>query len=461
MQEVVAALTLAIKRHKTGTALSSARTLLVLQGADAAMATVKRFGVFRPSTYEFKAPSALKVLQDWISQAAIYNLSSDDVNYLTSTQALWCLASGIHALSQSILSRLRKLDAFVIKTLLAEVDYAFTYGRDERNERYNITDLDNPEEMSEAFSYLLHQFHQHIGLKKKHFGALEDQAGYSPKYLELLSDAAKICRYRAAEVLLEAFPYTAQEDALGARIRAIDPLLEKSLRLGYIQAQMQSNIRRAEATAAFQPGHNPNSIVHYAEQLFQEYGDQMFELAEYPARRYRLVLPKIDASNRFFSDNHTFIEDEVTIEMLAIEDYIAPKNVIHANVINYITVLDILKLQRFFMFLHVGLRHTIERHRPYSEMDGLYMASCLPVFRRENLIEALTPIIGPNVEALLDLLTCDLQADYIDLQYAPIIEADGCYMLSMAVLANSNLVRNLLCRNNRRLTLGPDRKSVV
>lgn len=204
VQEAVGALTVAIKRNKTGTALSAARALLVLQGADAAIATIKRAGVFRPSTYEFQAPTVLQLLQDWISQAAMYTLSSDDVNYLTSTQALWRMAPGIHALSQSILSRLRQLDPFVIKTLLAEVDYAFTYGRDERIERYSITDLDNPEEMSEAFSYLLHQFHQHIGLKKKHFGEQEDQAGYSPAYLELLSDAAKICRYRDAEVLLEA-----------------------------------------------------------------------------------------------------------------------------------------------------------------------------------------------------------------------------------------------------------------
>lgn len=119
-----------------------------------------------------------------------------------------------------------------------------------------------------------------------------------------------------------------------------------------------------------------------------------------------------------------------------------------------ITVIDILKVQRFFSFLQIGMRRAFDRHNPLFQRSLIWLNSCIPVFQRKKLIETLQQLLGnEKAEEMLRLLTCDISSDYVDLQYSPIIERGGWCMFSMAVLTSSNLVRNILCHYEQRLTM--------
>jgi hypothetical protein len=455
VDKAVAALGEAIERNRIGIALSTARTILVLLGPSKAIARLKREGVFRSSKYDFHAPVVGKLLNDWIDNAALYGFADAHASYLASATTLWSLAPAMRALQRSLTSRLHERDPVAIKTLLAEVDAAFAYGSDKRNLIYATTGLRTPEEMAEAFSYLLRLFHREIGLMRRHFGLLDSEAGYSPFYLELLQDAGKVCNYLEAEVLVEAFPYTAIRSGNGVRITSIDPTLEMSIRLGYVQSEMQGHIRHQQLFAAHQATETaPLSITRFAEKFFNELGDKVFELVQDPVPRYRLQFPFIEERRHFFGDDHAFLEDLSSIKMLGTEDYVESDQVVYSVVVGTIRVIDLLKVQRFFRFLQLGFFNALESHHRASEIAGLFMSSCLPVFRRENLMNILQHVVGEaKALEMLDLLTCNLKESYIDLQYTPIVASDGLFMLSLAVLANSNLVRNLLCHHGVRLTM--------
>lgn len=114
--------------------------------------------------------------------------------------------------------------------------------------------------------------------------------------------------------------------------------------------------------------------------------------------------------------------------------------------------MDLYKVQRLFRFLHHGLKRAVDRHEPFSERAGLYRASCLPVLSRERTLFALGLAVGAaKAPEVLLLLTADPAAPGLDIQDAPLIAAGRYFMVSPAVLASSNLPRNILSRLHQRL----------
>lgn len=292
----------------------------------------------------------------------------------------------------------------------------------------------------------------------RHFGRTDAAAGYDTRYRTLLGDALKVCRYREAEVLLEGFPFHAQLGADGVRIASIDPVLEQSIRIGYVQTELQSNVHYHRLHSARAAGEIA-SLPVLADQFFGQHGNQVSQLKRTPVPRYTMELPMGQPMAQLFREDALFLEDISCFEALGSEEYIEPATVPHAVVAGNITVLDLLKVQRLFRFLHLGLLKALEQHVPFSEQAGLYMTSCLPVFTRGGLIHILHHAVGEaKAPEILHLLTGDLTAPDLDIQYTPIISAGGYYMLSPAVLSRSNLPRNLLCKLRRRLVpAAPDR----
>lgn len=196
----------AIRRNRQGRALSAARALLVLAGPVKAIERLKRDGILRASSFEFNSPAIDKLVADWVEHASVYGLPPTAVTYLTSTANLCRLAPAVRTLHLGLKSRLRLERIAILKCLLAEVDASFA-DPDPVDVGHGDERPATREELAEAFSYLLGQFHAHVGLTEVQFALTDPDAGYDPRYRTLLGDALKICRYCEAEVLLEAFPY--------------------------------------------------------------------------------------------------------------------------------------------------------------------------------------------------------------------------------------------------------------
>ncbi|MFJ2991241.1 hypothetical protein [Pandoraea sp. NPDC087047] len=456
VDEALRALSYNVSRNKTGTALSVARALLILLGPEKAISRIQRDGVFRASHYSFNSPAVQAVVADWADNAVLYGLSETDADYLRSVKALWSLAPCLQWARRSLVDRMRSRQSVAIKTLLAHVDLAFAYGMPGNTElSTESADAYSSEAMAEAFSYLLRLFHLELGITAQHFRMVDDSAVSNTFYQDMLVDAAKICEYLEAEVLVDAFPYSATASGSEIRISADDPMLEKSIRAGYIQSDMQKAIRlRALMEHGKAQDQEILSVTNLAQIYYEKLGEQVIHFVSKPVPRYVSMLPLVDELLRPFSGNGLFLEDLFSIEMLGTEDYVAPSEIIDSPVVGNISVIDILKVQRFFYFMQLGFRRAIDRHSPVTDRPNVYLTSCLPVFEHQKLMVILGKLLGDEKAAeMLQFLTCDLSSDYIDLQYTPIISSGGWYMLSLVVLSGSNLVRNLLCHHAKRLTM--------
>ncbi|SDH45903.1 hypothetical protein [Janthinobacterium sp. YR213] len=456
-QAAIDALRAAIGRGRTGRALSAARSFLVLLEPHKAIARLKREGILRASTFDFDARTVRHVVADWIENAIPYGLSVIDVRYLRSTATMFDLASSLRTLFQQIVTQLELGGELVINNLLCEVDAGMCYpdrlslgGNDERE----ITH----EELAEAFSYLLTVYQRRKLGTMAVLGLPSHDAGYSMQYRSLLDDALKICRYLEVEVQIESFPFHAVRQGNSIRIESIDPTLERSIRIGYFQKEMRQYFDHYRLTNS----HAENKILSvsaFAEQFFSVHGNTLVQLKQLPIPRFRSELPMYPELVEMFSDDRAFLEDILIFESLAWEEYIDPKEVSYAIVDGSVTVFDLIKVQRFFKFMHLGLRNAVARHVPYFEQTGLYMTSCLPTFSHASLINILALTVGNSkASAVLTMLTANLAAPNLDIYYTPIIKVRDCYMVPLGIMSNVNLARNLLCKlHNRMVPVGPDR----
>lgn len=440
----------AIRRHHVGRAVSAARTLLLLVGPNKALDRLKRDGALRVSSFEFNALVIKRIVDDWVQHAELYRLDAVAVDYLKSTSVLLSLAPSLRRLYLSIMARLGADRYVAIKSLFAEVDAAFTYP-DNVDVGLGESRPVVREEMAEAFSYLLGLFHRGFKMQACQFGLTSMDAGYDARYRDLLGDAIRICRYREAEVLVERGAYRAAHGEEGIRVFSVDPFLERAIRVGYIQTETQAQVNGIRLDRGRDAG-EVASLEAMADRFYELHGDHVAKLKLWPLPRYTIELPMVPDFAKLIRDERAFLEDLILCDFIAWEEYIETEEVPSALVSGSITVLDLLKAQRLFFFLHRGLVKAIESHSNFSEKAGLYMASCLAVFQQERLIKLLEVVVGAvKAPEILHLLTADPSASNLDIQYRPIIAAGGYCMLSLAVLSKSNLPRNLLCSEKRRL----------
>lgn len=444
-----------IEKGKGGKALTIIRALMVTSSSAQVISWIRRFGVFRCSKYKYRDKQLLEIVGDLLENSGLYKIPSDAFDYLKSVKNLLSLSKSLRSERSEIVKSLIENRREAPKTFLANIDVIFKYGLpgDRLLDSDDIRSY-SPEEIIEAASCLFFIFHSEIGFSAENFGNIDESCLKETLYEELLVKAAKLCEFQNAEVFLDAFPYRVEICGDVVRLSAIDPLLEKSIRLGYIQTDMQMAIRHRQLIERCSQDSDGVSIASFAKNCFDKLGERIVYLVEKPISRYVFKLPDVPQLIEPFSRNHLFIEDVSSVEMLATEDYIDPNTVAQALISDNITVIDVLKIQRFFGFINVCFSNAFSKH-PIAERANVQLRSCVAVFRKEAILRFFGMLLGEDkAENILNLLTINLTtAKYIDLQYTPIIKFGGRYMFSPVVLSGSNLVRNILCHQDRRLTL--------
>lgn len=449
----LAALTRALLRHQIGRVLTAARVLLLAVGPDKALERMRRAGLLRSSTFGYHAPALEHLIADWRDQAALYGVAPRDSGYLASAQALASMAPSLRAVQRRITTQLREERLVVVKTLLAELDAAFA---DHESIDSGLSGeagepMATREELAEAFSYLLGQSHAQFGVGADQFALLDIHPDQRAACNRLLTDALAICRFREAEALLEGFPYRAEHVSGRVHVQADDPALERALRIGYLQHEMQANAERVRLQHVME-----QRIVGSLDQVADRYAGQLgaraCRLVERPLPRYVVEMPLSGPLADMLRGDGLFAEEVSILSALAWEEFVEPESVGQRIVSGTISVFDLIKVQRLFRFMHRVLRQALRRELFSYLRDTLYRASCLPVLTRAQLDTLLAMAVGPaKVGEVRRLLQTDLAAPSLDIQYAPLISAGDLVMLSPAVLAISNLPRNVLCRLHARL----------
>lgn len=441
-----------ISNGKIDDAISIMRIML-LTPPEKIISTIRREGLFRCSKYEYKSEVLQSLVNDILENSNYYELTPNHVEYFQSVDNLLFLSDELIKQRNSLITRLSINKNHVIKTLLATVDGMFL---DESRGNLQLkTDsilAYSPESLAEAFSYLFTLFQTNVGeIEKNHFCVVDNSK--KEFYSKLLIDAAKVCQFNSMEILVDAFQYKALKNGKGEiKIQPIDIDLEKSINLGYIQSNMQMQIR----TFCYQKMlPKIPSILQMANSFLDATEKKFLEIKKKPIARYVLQIPDNELLNIFSNDN-LFLEDYMSLKALSIEDYITENEAIHSPVIGNITVIDILKIQRFFLFTLSCFHEAFSLHSSKSDRYKIQLQSCVPVFDKNQLITIFDRILLSEIKAeeIVTLLTCNLQdTGHIDIQYSPIIKSADKYMFSPAILASSNLVRNILCLKQARLTM--------
>ncbi len=426
----------------TREAVAVALTAMFADG-DYAIGKMRREGVLRASKYGYRGIAIANIARAALDARASIEARDDRLNYLKSVLALTRLSPSAKALHDRIVKILSERENVALKTVLAIVNSRFYHHgpADDslsslRLGRYTV------EEVSEAASLVLATYRQLFTIHDHCCNEIDSEgvAGPAPVYERLLVAAIRLTKFGDAEALVDGLPFQARWERGAVRVSAIEPDVEKSIRLGYLQSQTQVMIRARQAMGS-EP---PISVREMIEKGFERGAfDRLVELVGWPVKRFRLFLPTAPQVFGLFRSDDVF-RDEVESLMVVDADSFGELDP-DLQITPEVTMRDLLKVQRYFNFISCLYQTKLQTIEDEAERAYLAFTSTIPVIPHDNLLQQFQLIFGDARKALsiIDLLKIDFSASHLDLQYTPLVDLGSYYVVAPHLLAASNLVRNV------------------
>ncbi len=107
-----------------------------------------------------------------------------------------------------------------------------------------------------------------------------------------------------------------------------------------------------------------------------------------------------------------------------------------------VTLADLMKFRRCFIFIQFALDEYCKSRNLLNTMT--YYRSLISHFSEGKILELLTAICGiPHAKEFLEVICSpDPREGMFDLQYNPILNVAGQYLIPVAIAGNSNTLRN-------------------
>lgn len=433
-----------LEKRRSGRATNWLALALRLNGQET-VRRIRRTGILRASKYDYDGKLLATVINPLVGRRATLNISDADFDYFQSGLALFQLATAVRELQHWIIRVLRNRQDVALKTLVVVADLRFIML--EKPDRYRSADdpkFHAAEEYAEGLSLLVHLFAKYVGIRDKHFNLLDEDGISSGDYDALLISACKIRAYNEAELLIDVFSFRASREGNTVRIVPEDIPLEQSIRLGYIQVQIQEAVRHVFGVREHGVEGRP-SLSDLVRHVFEAHENTMLPQVTHPVPRIVLHMPDAPELFRPFREDHLYAEDVIYLETTANEQYCRPDKLLGFEVTNGLSLFDVLKIQRLMNFLG-GLM--AERLLPLIRANApIAHRSLLPVFETGKFRELLGKCV--NDEAAAAFIRCveyrgSDREGMFDIQYRPVIRGQRYILVPMNILRNSNLMRNLL-----------------
>lgn len=447
---------LRLNRHQDAVATTLA---LLLWDADAAVARIRREGLWRGSRYKFRCAAALKCVEAAIGLLPELQLRPDRQTYLRSVRELLLAAPHLRKVRDSLVSRLKSRQPRALKTLLFAVNEVFANNwQGDWFQDSSTFPHWGSEDVAQAVSYMLHLVRDEIGMRPKLWQHVDDHfvGRHENVYVSMLIDAAKLNEFREVELLVDAMPYEAVREGNLLRVFSSDENLEKSIQLGYIQSILQDHIRAQGVAAEYGKAEESPTMEELVARVFKAGMHELVELKTEPIERlvYKAIIHK-----PFFAPftSDAFLLDEAGGVLGIGIDAFRPDEAPSLKVSPGLTVMDVIKVQRWFRFMHAMYMNKLETFPDEEYRNALRMRSVILLVPQAALQELLQHVLEPAKAAeAIELLTLEESAEaFIDLQYKPFIKAGGHFILAPALIARSNLARNIVTANQmRKLFIG-------
>lgn len=432
--------------------LGALATALAAMFADAeyAIGKMRRNGQLRASKYGYNGLLIANVARAGLDARPSLVARDERFDYLESVVALTKLAPNAKALHDRVVRTLSTRRAVALKTVLVVLNSRF-YQHSPADDSLSSLKLDRYtiEDVSDAASLILDTYRHLFTIEDNccnQFDA-EGVAGNSPIYERLFLAAIRLTKFKDAETMIDGLPFRAESKGGAVRISSIDPEVEKSIRLGYVQGQMQVALRARHIPA-------PDSAMSVREMIDKgfEHGafGPLLKFAEKPVRRFRLFLPTAPQIFQLFRSDSVFRDEAESLMMIDADTFseLDPGQMITPLV----CVLDLLKVQRYFNFISCLYQRKLNEIEDEADRAYLTFTSTIPVIPHDKLFEQIQLIFSDEAKsrAVIDLLRIDYSANHLDLQYTPLIDLGTYYAVAPHVLAASNLPRNVIVAKDLR-----------
>lgn len=440
------------RREAIATALA-----LVIADAEFTIAEIRRVGLFRASRYAYQGSRVVDIATVILQIRPLLDLHPDRVVYLESVQALTRLAPNVRQQHNNIAKFLRSRKNEVIKTILVTVNDIFYHGWMD-NPKVDSEQLlhYSPEEICESASLMLSMYREMFKLTAETCNLVDEKALKSKEciYFALFVAAAKINKFREAEATIDGLPYQAVLSGTSVTVSSIDPDIEKSVSLGYIQSELQ-RIKRLQILKKIDA---PPSIKDFVTQGFRmETRERIVSIVDKPIRRLTCLLPVNHEIFGLFSTDQRFRDEIESLLVLDTESFDDREVVPTYKISDKISSVDIFKMQRYFRFLSCVYQKRLE---DFAGLERLLLdyRSTVFIMPRDELVNQLNLILRDyeKTKELVDYLTLDERRTFVDLQYTPFIVIDDHVVIAPHIVAASNLVRNIITANKLRTELVAD-----
>lgn len=448
-----------LRRGRTANALAISRAAAFLDSA-LFIREARRHGIFRSSKVAFHSEPVEHIVKTLLEDGPVLNWASDDALYLQSVQNLLSLAPCARATRQAVIAELTKRRPVVVKSCMVCVDRAFRPSIDhfpsEEEQLAEATgqpDYFQREQKAAGFSTIVMLMQEVVGWPKTATVLIDEEGIRDGTFEHLLMEAARLGEFMEAEVQLDAYPYRA--DLIGGQgktviISAMDARLEQAIELGYVHANMQSQLaHRYDDAEVLQVA----SLRDAALELHRVGGHHLVERREAPQDRYVMNMPLAPQIVRLLTNNRAFREEALYLHRVGREAFARDSYVGDMPLLPGMTVMDMVKVQRFFTFTATVFFQALDQPALGGDRDKLDMRSRIPVFRDDVLLDRLSTVFGEQIaKRALEMLSFDpKKGGHCDIQYTPLLHVDGHYMLPMSVLVSSDIIRNTLYHHSARL----------
>ena len=329
------------------------------------------------------------------------------------------------------------------RELISYIDFSFLARSKNSSDDSDMDDLNSysNEAIASAVSFLIFRYKNVIGIPKDN-GWID--AGYvaSDEMNQLILMACKFSCLREWELFWDYYNYSVSDDGI---IYSEDEFLEKSIRLGYINTQIQEQLFITSEFNALDKENWP-TLQTYGEMLEKHkdvadvliilFGYGIFE--RYAVKNYEEFFNFIGAER--FGENVTYREEVVLLNYMSKELVVPINKLLKWKVTANATMHDVLLFQRFFRINKMHYEYILKNYKNYNAM----MRSMGNVIEIDSLINMLNTQINNKqvTKELIDFFT--YKSGRLDLQYTPLMKLANNYCCPTMICAISNFINNVI-----------------
>lgn len=440
------------KNHKKSIAISR---LIFLGNFSNPLTEIKKQGAFRTSKYDYSNTIVKAIIKDIQKLKVIKN---NEHQYIESVLNLISLANDVKSEKDKIISAFASRKHF-FKTVLAfgELYFSELLYNQENYIPKNIEQSKfyyNKESVLESIS-LMCQYYQELGLSSDDDSGFLDEKFDKSLYMDFICRAFKIKNFNETEIKIDIFDYQAIKDNKKIIIRNSDFELAKIQGYTKFNARQDSFLKQVFSENNKKIGSLLDFYNQYWDNVHCE--QPLYEIKYEPYKRIVLRLINIDDSV-ILGENSVFLEEFTLLNQTFLENY--NDEIAEVEIIDGISILDILKFQRLFFKISYFYRRSLKEYKEAqnSDYNTVSLRSVLPSLKLDDFIDSTSLLSGLSQEKCLKIInsiSLDMKSknDFIDLQYSPIVKLNEYLLVLPTIVSASNLIRSIALKNNKHLSV--------